>query len=63
MTMKTWWLKAIGFIKSSSKKKVYSNTILPQEIRKKNWIENLTLHLWQLEKEKRTHTHTYTQQI
>ena len=36
--------------KSSSKKEVYSNTILPQEIRK-TLKDNLTLHLKQLEKE------------
>ena len=35
--------------KSSSKREVYSNTILPQE---KHWIDNLTLHLKQMEKEK-----------
>ena len=36
--------------KSSSKKEVYSNTILPQEIRK-TLKDHLTLHLKQLEKE------------
>ena len=36
--------------KSSSKRKVYVNTILPQETRKSQ-INNLTLHLNQLEKE------------
>ena len=35
--------------KSSSKREVYSNTILPQETRKTS--NNLTLHLKQLEKE------------
>ena len=35
--------------KSSSKREVYSNTILPQETRK-HQIDNLTLHLKQLEK-------------
>ena len=38
----------MGCSKSSSKREVYSNTILPQE---KHWIDNLTLHLKQLEKE------------
>ena len=39
----------MGCRKSSSKRKVYSNTILPQETRKIS--NNLTLHLKQLEKE------------
>ena len=34
MTMKTRQLKTYGMSKSSSKRKVYSNTILPQETRK-----------------------------
>ena len=38
----------MGCSKSSSKREVYSNTILPQEI---HGLENLTLHLKQLEKE------------
>ena len=37
--------------KGSSKRKVYSNTILPQETRKTSKLGNLTLHLKQLEKE------------
>ena len=37
--------------KNSSKRKVYSNTILPQERKKNNQIHNLTLYLKQLEKE------------
>ena len=37
--------------KSSSKREVYSNTVLPKETRK-NRIDNLSLHLRQLEKEK-----------
>ena len=41
----------MGCSESSSKREVYSNTILPQEI-KKHRIDNLTLHLKQLEKEK-----------
>ena len=40
----------MGHSKSSSKRKVYSNIILPQE-QEKHRIENLTLHLKQLEKE------------
>ena len=32
--MKTWQLKTLGCSKSSSKREVYSNTILPQETRK-----------------------------
>ena len=34
MTMKTQQLKPLGCSKSSSKMEVYSNKILPQEIRK-----------------------------
>ena len=34
MTMKTWQLKPMGCNKSSSKREVYSNTILLQETRK-----------------------------
>ena len=43
--------KLTGCRKSSSKKEVYSNTILPQE---KFEIHNLTSHLKQLEKEEQT---------
>ena len=39
----------MGHSKSSSKREVYSNTILPQETRKIS--NNLTLHVKQLEKE------------
>ena len=42
--------KPMGCNKNSFKRKVYSNTILPQETRKYR-IENLTLHLKQLQKE------------
>ena len=42
--------KPTGFSKSSAKGKVHSNTGIPQETRKKS-INNLTLHLQQLEKE------------
>ena len=38
----------MGRRKSSSKREVYSNTILPQET---SQINNLTLHVKQLEKE------------
>ena len=41
----------MGFNKSSAKGKVHSNTSLPQETIEKNQINNLTLHLKQLEKE------------
>ena len=34
MTMKTLQLKTYGMQQSSSKRRVYSNTILPQETRK-----------------------------
>ena len=43
----------MGCSKSSSKREFYSNTILPQETRKSQ-INNLTLHLKQLEKEEQT---------
>ena len=55
----------MGCSKRSSKKKVYSNTILPQETRQiksnnqnkqnnQNQINNLTLHLKEPEKEEQT---------
>ena len=40
----------MGCSKSSPKREVYSNTIIPQETRKHR-RDNLTLHLKQLEKE------------
>ena len=40
----------MGHSKSSAKREVYSNTSLPQET-EKSQINNLTLHLKQLEKE------------
>ena len=40
----------MGHYKSSAKRKVHSNTGIPQETRKKS-NKNLTLHLKQLEKE------------
>ena len=36
------------YSESSSKREVYSSTILPQE---KHWIDNIRLHLKQLEKQ------------
>ena len=42
----------MGCSKSSSKRKVYSNTILPQETKKPR-IDNLFLHVKQLEKEEK----------
>ena len=51
MKMKTQQPKTYEIIsKSSAKGKVHSNTSLPQETRE-NPINNLTLHLKQLEKE------------
>ena len=50
MTMKNNNSKPMGCSKSSSKKKLYSNTILPQETRKTS-NRHLTLHLKQLKKE------------
>ena len=41
----------MGHCKSSAKGKVHSNTGLPQETGIKSQINNLTLHLKQLEKE------------
>ena len=46
--------KPLGCSKSSSKWEVNSNTILPQETRKKSQVNNLTLQLKQLEKEYQT---------
>ena len=42
----------MGCSKSSSKREICSNTILPQE--KKNQINNINLHLKELEKEEQT---------
>ena len=42
--------KPVGCSKSSSKREIYSNTILSQETRKHR-IDSLSLHLKQLEKE------------
>ena len=42
----------MGCSKSSPKREVYSNTIIPQETRKHR-RDNLTLHLKQLEKEQK----------
>ena len=50
MIMKTRHPKPMGFIKSSAKREVHSNTILPQEIRETSNNVNLTFHLKQLEK-------------
>ena len=41
----------MGHCKSSAKGKVHSNTGIPQENQEKRQINNLTLHLKQLEKE------------
>ena len=45
--------KPVGCSKSSSKREVYSNTSLPQETRKFQ-LNNLTIHLKELEKEEQT---------
>ena len=45
--------KPTGHSKSSSERKVYSNTFLPQE-RKKAQINTLTLHLKQLEEKRQS---------
>ena len=50
MAMKSDNSKPMGFSKSSPKREVYSNTILLKK-QEKHWIDNLTLHLKQLEKE------------
>ena len=53
MTIKSDNSKSMGGNKSSPKREIYSNTILPQETNKKkktHQIDNLTLHLKQLEK-------------
>ena len=49
--MKTWHSKPMGCSKSSSKREVYSCTVLPKK-QEKHQIDNLTLHQKQLEKEK-----------
>ena len=41
----------MGHCKSSAKGNAHKNTGLPQEIRKKHQINNLRLHLKQLERE------------
>ena len=50
MKMKTQQPKTYGISKSSANGKVHSNTSLHQETRE-NQINNLTIHLKQLEKE------------
>ena len=47
----------MGCSKSSSKREVYSNKILPQETRK-TLIDNLTLHLKQQDKEEEEERNT-----
>ena len=42
--------KPMGCSKSSPKREVYSNIILPQKKQEKHRIDNLNLHLKQLEK-------------
>ena len=44
----------MGFSKSSTKRKIHNSTSLPQETGEKS-INNLTLHLKQLEKEEMKH--------
>ena len=56
MKMKTQQPKTCGHCKSSAKGKVHSNIGIPQENQEKRQINNLTLHLKQLEKEEvKTH--------
>ena len=43
----------MGCSKSSSKREVYSDTILPPKNQEKHRIDNLTLHLKQMEKKKK----------
>ena len=50
MKIKKQQLKTCGHCKSSAKGKVHSKTSIPQETRKSQ-INNLTLHIKQLEKE------------
>ena len=47
MTMKTWQLKTYGMQQNSSKREVYSK----KKRKEKHQIDNLTLHLKQLDKE------------
>ena len=53
MTVKTWQSKPLRYSKSSSKREVSSNTILPKRTRKKKISNKQShlLHLKQLEKE------------
>ena len=48
--------KPMGYSKSSSKMKGYSNTLLPHE---KSQVNNLTLYLKQLEEEEQTNHQLY----
>ena len=50
MKMKTKYPKSVGYCKSSAKGKDHSNTGIPQK-QEKSQINNLILHLKQLEKE------------
>ena len=51
MTMKTWQLKTYGMQQNSSKREVYSKKKKKEEEEEKHQIDNLTLHLKQLDKE------------
>ena len=50
MTMKIRWSKPMGCSKSSSKREIYSNKIYLKK-QEKSQVNNLHLHLNQLEKE------------
>ena len=67
MKMKTQWSKYLGCNKCYSKRKVYNNIGLPQEVRKTS--NNLTLYLKDLKNEQQqqqktqlTHEHMETKQ-
>ena len=50
MTMKTWQLKTYGMQQNNSKREVYSKK-KKEKRKEKHQIDNLTLHLKQLEKQ------------
>ena len=62
MSMKIDDPKPMGCSKSSSKRKVYGNSISPQEIRIMS-NKNLILHLKQLEKEEQRQSSQWKEKI
>ena len=54
MKIKRQISKSVGCDKSSSKREVYNNTVLPEEIRKISKTNNLNYYLKELEREEQT---------